>query len=189
MLTILVPIKKWLESVGRNFKWSVCNGPVFTASRVTLRARQEQRGGEKCQTRGQRLQRSRPNMNCATVEHDTASLHTAHIGPRISSHQMLKWQTQQAAVHNKQDRMTTPEQLRSTGQRHCGVFWAQRLAVTDDHHKLFINLTSQQWGGRSCEVALLCPRAWALQEREREAEAGTTCARKMSVFVEKEGVL
>lgn len=45
MLTILVPIKKWLESVGRNFKWSVCNGPVFTASRGdVLRARQPKRG-------------------------------------------------------------------------------------------------------------------------------------------------
>lgn len=38
---------------------------------------------------------------------------------------------QRAGEPNKQDRMTAAEQLCSAGHRHCGVFWAQWLAVTD----------------------------------------------------------
>lgn len=78
---------------------------------------------------------------------------------------MLRCHNNSPTVHNKQDRMTTTEQLCCTAQTHCGVFWAPWLAVTDDHHKLFINLTSQQWGGRSCEATSLCPQVWALRER------------------------
>lgn len=51
-------------------------------------------------------------------------IHTAHIWPRICSHQTLRWHKQHPTVHNKQDQMTTAEQLCSAGQRHCGVFWA-----------------------------------------------------------------
>lgn len=29
---MLVPMKKWLESEGRNFRWRFCEGPVLTAS-------------------------------------------------------------------------------------------------------------------------------------------------------------
>lgn len=111
-------------------------------------------------------------------------INTAHI----CSHRMLRWQKQQPTIHNKQDRMTTTEQLFFTGQRHCGVFWAHLLAVTDDHHKLFINLTSQQWRGRSCEATLLCHQAWALQERKREKLVPRVWERWVC-SQEKEGVL
>lgn len=163
---MLVPIKKWLESDGRNFKWRVCNGPVLAASRGdTLRTRQTNRG-EKSHTRGQRLPHSQPKTNWTTVEHDTFTLQTydrVYIpikcwGDNNSS----------PAAHNKQDRMTATEQLCSAGQRHCGVFWARLSAVTNDHHKLFISLTSQWWGGGSCGVTLLCPQAGALHERTRD---------------------
>lgn len=94
-LTMLVPIKKWLESVGRNFKWSDCNVTVL-AFRGDLRARQTDKGGEKF--KGQRLQRSR---NRVTWDWVTCEVH-------IYDHTCTHWHKQHP------DCMTTTEQLRFT---------------------------------------------------------------------------
>ena len=55
------------------------------------------------------------------------------------------------------------------------------------HRRLFINLTSQQWAGRSCEATSLYPQAGALQETKSKVEAGATCVcvgeRKMSMKI------
>lgn len=95
-LTMLVPMKKWLESVGRNFKSSVCNGPVFAASRRdALRAGQTRRGGKNTrQTAGQRLTHSQPKTIGATVARNTSSYsHCTYT--RMCSNQMSRWQKHQ----------------------------------------------------------------------------------------------
>lgn len=82
----------------------------------------------------------------------------------------MRWHNWQNITN---DCMTMTEQLCSTEQRHCGIFRGWRWQVIT--HKLFINLTSQRWGRRSCVVTLLFHRVWALQERARMDGADATC--------------
>lgn len=119
VLTMLVPIKKWLESVGRNFRWSACDIPVFPASRGDLRG---QEGEKNAKTKVKDYIFSQNH----TVQHKNMTLHcinSAHIWPQTRSHHTLRWhEQQQQPTGHKQDRMTTTEQLCSTEQRR-GVFW------------------------------------------------------------------
>lgn len=78
-LTMLVPTQKWLESAGKNFKWSVCNVAIFAASRVDLRD-----GQKEGKSKGQRLQQSR---NGATWNHIVCKhMHTALHKQQTRSH-------------------------------------------------------------------------------------------------------
>lgn len=78
ILTILVPIKKWLESVGRNFKWSVCNGPVFTASRGETLRQSRAREGENAKTRRSKVTNF-PSKNKPTHGTQHCITFTLHI--------------------------------------------------------------------------------------------------------------
>lgn len=173
-LTILVPIKKWLESVGRNFKWRDCDGPVFAASRgETLRAGRRRGKKKKPNQRWKVTTFPAWNKLC-----NSGTRHCITFTLHIYDHRYVpikRWgdtnNTPQYITNKiKWPRLSSCVPL---GKDIVGYF---ELAVTDDHRQLFINLTSQWWGGRSCGVTLLCPQAWDLRERGREQEGGWSWA-------------
>lgn len=141
---MLVPIKKWLESEGRNFKWNVCKVAIFAASRGGLR------DGQK---KGRKIQRSkvtaisqRGNMKLACKRIHTRCAQTTN---------RVAWPQWSSCVPR--------------GVRTLRGYFRGRVAVTGDHHRPSIKLTSQQPGGRSCAAAWLFRRAWDLRE-EAESE-------------------
>lgn len=105
--------------------------------------------------------------------------------PAISQRGNMKLHRMQAHTHTEHKQQTGSHDpsgaavfhgLERGGARRG--YFEGRLAVTDDHHRPSIKLTSQQPGGRSCAAAWLCRRAWDLREEaEVESEVGATCAK------------
>lgn len=170
MLTMLVPIKKWLESVGRNFKWSVCNVPVFTASRGDLRARQARRGRKipNRKVKGYNI----PSQK-QTVQHRNMPLHHIHSAHRHVP--IILWGDTNNNPQHITNKIVWPRQSSCVplskdivGYFEAGSDGLSSQAVHQSH-------LSAARRAELCSNFTLPPGLSPVGENERQDEAGATC--------------